>query len=103
MKLLRVGEKGKEIVAALDKNQKFRDLSSKIDDLNPETLNLKVLQSLQDTELENCKEIKEVLGGDTIESYIKLKRLEIENFDREEVFDKKKPVTEWEKNSTLDC
>ena len=39
MKLLRVGEKGREIVAALDKNQKLRDLSSKISDLNPETLN----------------------------------------------------------------
>ena len=57
MKLLRVGEKGKETVAALDKNNKLRDLSSKINDLNPETLNFKVLQILKDTELENFKEI----------------------------------------------
>ena len=57
MKLLRVGEKGREIVAALDKNQKLRDLSSKINDLNPETLNFKLLQILRDTELENFKEI----------------------------------------------
>ena len=57
MKLLRVGEKGKETVAALDKNKKLRDLSSKIDDLNPETLNFKLLQILKDTELENFKEI----------------------------------------------
>ena len=57
MKLLRVGEKGKEIVAALDKNKKLRDLSSKIDDLNPETLNFKLLQVLENTELENLKEI----------------------------------------------
>ena len=57
MKLLRVGEKGKETVAALDKNKKLRDLSSKINDLNPETLNFKLLQILKDTELENFKEI----------------------------------------------
>ena len=57
MKLLRVGEKGKETVAALDKNKKLRDLSSKIDDLNPETLNFKLLQILENTELENLKEI----------------------------------------------
>ena len=57
MKLLRVGEKGKETVAALDKNKKLRDLSSKINDLNPETLNFKLLQILRDTKLENFKEI----------------------------------------------
>ena len=57
MKLLRVGKKGAETVAALDKNKKLRDLSSKINDLNPETLNFKLLQILKDTELENFKEI----------------------------------------------
>ena len=57
MKLLRVGEKGKETVAALDKNKKLRDLSSKINDLNPKTLNFEVLQILKDSELENFKEI----------------------------------------------
>ena len=57
MKLLRVGEKGSEIVAALDKDQKIRDLSSKINDLNPETLNFKVLQNLEDIELEDLPEI----------------------------------------------
>ena len=57
MKLLRVGEKGSEIVAALDKNMKLRDLSSKIKDLNPETLNFKVLQNLEDIELEDLPEI----------------------------------------------
>ena len=59
MKLLRVGEKGKETVAALDKNKKLRDLSSKISNLNPKTLNFKVLQILKDAELENFKEIDE--------------------------------------------
>ena len=57
MKLLRVGEKGKEIVAALDRDQKLRDLSSKLNDLNPETLNFKVLQDLENTKLEELKEI----------------------------------------------
>ena len=57
MKLLRVGEKGSEIVAALDKDQKIRDLSSKIKDLNPETLNFKVLQNLENIELEDLPEI----------------------------------------------
>ena len=52
---------------------------------------------------ENSKEIKDALGEDTIKSYLKLKRSEIENFYQEEKFDKKDPVTEWEKNSTLDC
>ena len=57
MKFLRVGEKGEEIVAALDKNKKLRDLSSEINDLSPETLNFKVLQALKNTNLENFKEI----------------------------------------------
>ena len=40
MKLLRVGDLGKEKVAAIDKNNVIRDLSKHIDDLNPETLKL---------------------------------------------------------------
>ncbi len=48
-------------------------------------------------QLEQSKEIKEAFGEDTINSYIKLKRSEIENFDKEETFDKKSPVTDWEK------
>ena len=28
---------------------------------------------------------------------------EIESFDREERFDKRSPITIWEKNNTLDC
>ena len=35
MKLLRVGQKGQEKPAALDKNGKIRDLSDHIKDLNP--------------------------------------------------------------------
>ena len=36
MKLLRVGQKGKEKPAALDKHGKIRDISSHVKDLNPD-------------------------------------------------------------------
>ena len=39
MKLLRVGELNQEIVVAIDKEKKLRDLSDHIQDLNPKTLN----------------------------------------------------------------
>ena len=39
MKLLRVGPKGKEVPAILDKNNIIRDLSSYISDFNPDNLN----------------------------------------------------------------
>ena len=32
-----------------------------------------------------------------------LKNQEIEDFNRNERFDKKSPITDWEKNNTLDC
>jgi glutamine synthetase len=54
-------------------------------------------------ELENSKIIKEAFGEDTIKSYIKLKKAEIENFNKEDTFDKKSEITDWEKNNTLDC
>ena len=38
MKLLRLGNVGKEIPAAIDKNGKFRNLSSHMKDLDPETI-----------------------------------------------------------------
>ena len=57
MKFLRIGEKGREIVVALDRNNKFRDLSSKIKDLNPDTLNFKMLEEIKKTNLEDLKEI----------------------------------------------
>ena len=57
MKFLRVGIKGKEKPATLDKNGKIRDLSSKISDFNPETLNFENLAELQKIDLENLPEI----------------------------------------------
>ena len=38
-----------------------------------------------------------------INSFVKLKKMEIEEFNKEENFDKKKEVTNWEKENTLDC
>jgi len=57
MKFLRVGIKGKEKPATLDKNGKIRDLSSKISDFNPETLNFENLAKLQKIDLETLPEI----------------------------------------------
>ena len=54
-------------------------------------------------ELENSKELKEAFGEDVINSYIKLKKLEIDDFNRQENFNKSDPVTDWEKQNTLDC
>ena len=54
-------------------------------------------------ELEKSKELKESFGEDVINSYIKLKNQEIEDFNRNERFDKKSSITDLEKNNTLDC
>jgi glutamine synthetase len=53
--------------------------------------------------LDNNNEIKEAFGEETIKSYLKLKKIEINNFNKEEKFDKKKSITDWEKKNTLDC
>ena len=55
------------------------------------------------SELEESKELIESFGEDVINSYVKLKNQEIEDFNRNENFDKKSSVTDWEKNNTLDC
>ena len=57
MKLLRCGNKGKEIPAALDKNGKIRDLSSHIKDFNPETLNFETLTKLRKIDLDTLPEV----------------------------------------------
>jgi len=57
MKLLRCGNKGNEIPAALDKNGKIRDLSSHVSDFNPETLNFEILTKLKKIDLETLPEV----------------------------------------------
>ena len=54
-------------------------------------------------ELDENKILREAFGDDVINSYLKLKRKEIEDFDQNDTFDKNSSVTEWEKNNTLDC
>ena len=57
MKLLRVGNLGSEVVAALDSNNKIRDLSDHIEDLNPQTINDETLNKLRAIDLTGLKEI----------------------------------------------
>jgi len=57
MKLLRVGEFGKEKPAALGKDGKIRDLSQHMPDLNPSTLNFENLQKLQKLDLATLPEV----------------------------------------------
>jgi 2-keto-4-pentenoate hydratase/2-oxohepta-3-ene-1,7-dioic acid hydratase in catechol pathway len=57
MKLLRVGQHGQEKVAAMDSENKIRDLSSHIDDLNPDTINFRTLEKLQKIKIETLPEI----------------------------------------------
>ena len=51
MKLLRVGDKGKEIPAIVDNENNYRDLSSLVDDLNPSTLNFEILKKIKDSDI----------------------------------------------------
>ena len=51
MKLLRVGEKGKEIPAIVDNEKNYRDLSSLVDDLKPSTLNFEILKKIKDSDI----------------------------------------------------
>ena len=53
--------------------------------------------------LNDNKILREAFGDHTIDSYIKLKKEELSNFHKEEIFDKKSSVTNWEKQNTLDC
>ena len=53
--------------------------------------------------LQKSKPLADAFGKDVIESYIKLKNSEIKDFNSKSSFNKKKPVTKWEKDNTLDC
>ena len=53
--------------------------------------------------LQKSKPLSQAFGKDVIESYIKLKNSEIKDFNSKSSFNKKKPVTKWEKDNTLDC
>ena len=57
MKLLREGEKGKEKPAILDTDGKIRDISSHINDLNPENLNFETMSKIQSADTSNLPEL----------------------------------------------
>jgi len=57
MKLLRVGNKGNEKPAILDSEGKIRDISSHINDLNPENLNFETFSKIQSADLSKLPEL----------------------------------------------
>ena len=57
MKLLRVGESGKETPAILDNENKIRDLSKIIDDLNPENLTLESLDKIKKLDIKSLSQL----------------------------------------------
>ena len=57
MKLLRLGEKGKEKPAIIDGNGKIRDISSHVSDLNPHNLNFETISKIQSVDTSNLPEI----------------------------------------------
>ena len=69
--------------------------------LNLPKLPNELKQSLE--QLENNKEMNKRFGKNVLNSFIKLKNLEIKEFNSKEKFDKSKPITKWESKNTLDC
>ena len=57
MKLLRVGEKGKEKPAILDGDGKIRDISSHVSDLNPHNLNFETISKIQSVDTSSLPEL----------------------------------------------
>ena len=68
---------------------------------NLEKLPDEIEESLE--EMDNNKDMREAFGEEVINSYIKLKNQEIDNFNSEDSFNKNGSITEWEKKNTLDC
>ena len=63
----------------------------------------KIYFAVEEIEIKNNKEMNDAFGKETIMSYIKLRSLEIKEFQSKESFDKTKPISKWEKDNTLDC
>ncbi len=53
--------------------------------------------------IENNKEMNKAFGKEVIKSYVKLRTLELKDFNDNEKFDKSRPITKWERQNTLDC
>ena len=59
MKFLRIGKVGQEIPVALDNEGKYRNLSSVIKDLNPESINFETLDKIKNINLESLEELSQ--------------------------------------------
>ncbi|SVA41864.1 uncharacterized protein METZ01_LOCUS94718, partial [marine metagenome] len=57
MKLLRVGAKGSEKPAVLDKEGKIKDISSHVSDLNPDNLHFGTISKIQGLDLSGLPEL----------------------------------------------
>ena len=57
MKLLRLGENGSEKPALIDNENKYRDLSSIIEDLNPDSLNFETLEKIKSIDVSKFPEL----------------------------------------------
>ena len=57
MKLCRIGNIGKEKPAIIDEDNNFRDLSSLINDFDPETLNFNTLDKIQKSDISNLPKL----------------------------------------------
>ena len=57
MKLLRLGETGSEKPALIDNENKYRDLSSIIEDLNPHSLNFETLKKIKSIDVSKLPEL----------------------------------------------
>ena len=58
MKLCRIGEIGNEKPAIIDKDNNFRDLSSLITDLNPQTLNFDTIGKINKTDIKSLPKLQ---------------------------------------------
>ena len=57
MKLLRLGETGSEKPALIDNENKYRDISSIIEDLNPHSLNFETLEKIKSIDVSKLPEL----------------------------------------------
>lgn len=59
MKFLRIGKVGQEIPVVLDEEGKYRNLSSVIKDLNPESINFETLDKIKEIDLKSLEEVNQ--------------------------------------------
>ena len=57
MKLCRIGSVGEEKPAIIDSENNYRDLSSIINDLNPDTLNFDTLEKIKKTDISSLPKL----------------------------------------------